>query len=182
MRAFDASMWRESSCIAAFSLFVLLLASVMQVGAQERFGTISGTVTDSTKAPMVGVKVSVTNRSTSRVSTTTTGGDGSYILRGLEPGTYMARFENAGFTTAEVPGISLTAGAQLQVNTALTVGATTETIEVTDSAPLIDVSSARIAHNVTAEEFDRLPKGRSFQALALTSTSVNSGKSRAGSR
>src|SRR5262249_44735521 len=31
-------------------------------------------------------------------------------------------------------------------------------------------------HNVTAEEFDRLPKGRSFQALMGASPSVNSGQ------
>lgn len=176
MRILDARAWRDSIGIVAFSLFLLLLSSVMHVAAQERFGTITGVVTDSTKAPMVGVKVSVTNRDTARTTTTTSGGDGSFILRGLEPGTYTARFENTGFTSAEVPGINLTAGAQLQVNQSLSVGATTETIEVTDSAPLIDVASARIAHNVTAEEFDRLPKGRSFQALALSSASVNTGE------
>jgi hypothetical protein len=32
-----------------------------------------------------------------------------------------------------------------------------------------------IAHNVTAEEFDRMPKGRSFQSVAMTAPSVNSG-------
>ncbi len=41
--------------------------------------------------------------------------------------------------------------------------------------PLIDTRSTIIAHNVTAEQIDRLPKGRSFQSIALTAPSVNSG-------
>ena len=33
-----------------------------------------------------------------------------------------------------------------------------------------------MAHNVTSEEIDRLPKGRSFQSIALTAPSVTSGE------
>ena len=44
-----------------------------------------------------------------------------------------------------------------------------------ESAPLVDTRSTIIAHNVTAEEIDRMPKGRSFQSVAMTAPSVNSG-------
>jgi hypothetical protein len=40
---------------------------------------------------------------------------------------------------------------------------------------VIDVRSPAIAHSVTAEEIDRLPKQRSFQWIALTAPSVNQG-------
>ena len=43
------------------------------------------------------------------------------------------------------------------------------------NAPLVDTRSTIIAHNVTAEEIDRMPKGRSFQSVAMTAPSVNSG-------
>lgn len=159
------------------NLFILLMLAVSSVVvAQERFGILAGTVTDPSKAPMPDVQVTVTNQDTGRSTAVKTGGDGNFIIRGLEPGRYTARFERTGFTITDVPDIILTAGAQLQLNQTLSVGATSETVEVTAEAPLIDVSSARLAHNVTAEEFDRLPKGRSFQAMALSSTSVNSGE------
>ena len=45
-----------------------------------------------------------------------------------------------------------------------------------ESTPLVDNRSTLIAHNVSAEEFDRLPKGRSFQSIALTAPSVNQGE------
>ena len=40
--------------------------------------------------------------------------------------------------------------------------------------PLIDIGATARGNNIPAEEFDTLPKGRSFQALANASPSVNS--------
>ena len=42
-------------------------------------------------------------------------------------------------------------------------------------APLVDIRSTVTAHNVTAEEFDRMPKSRTFQSVAMTAPSVNQG-------
>jgi hypothetical protein len=57
------------------------------------------------------------------------------------------------------------------------VGTLAEAVQVTaESSPLVDTRSTMIAHNVTAEEIDRMPKGRSFQSVALTAPSVNSGE------
>jgi hypothetical protein len=59
----------------------------------------------------------------------------------------------------------------------LQVGALTEVVNVTaESSRQIDLSSVTIAHNVTSEEFDRIPKTRSFQGIALTSPGVNQGQ------
>ncbi len=45
-----------------------------------------------------------------------------------------------------------------------------------ENAPQVDTRSTMITHNVTAEEIERMPKGRSFQSLAMTAPSVNSGE------
>ena len=56
------------------------------------------------------------------------------------------------------------------------VGGVTEVVTVTgDTETQIDLRSTTVAHNVTAEEFDRMPKARSFQSIALTSPGVNQG-------
>ena len=44
-----------------------------------------------------------------------------------------------------------------------------------DADKQIDLRTTTIAHNVTAEELDRMPKARSFQDIALTSPGVNKG-------
>ena len=59
----------------------------------------------------------------------------------------------------------------------LKVGGLNEVVTVTaDAEKQIDLRSTTIAHNVTAEEFDRMPKARSFQGIALTSPGVNQGE------
>ena len=51
-------------------------------------------------------------------------------------------------------------------------------MQVLAGTPLIDVASTTHQKNIPAEEFDVIPKGRSFQALATALPSVNSGRAR----
>lgn len=97
------------------------------------------------------------------------------MLRNLEPGRYTVRFELKGFTPQEIPEVNLLLGKTLRVDATLSVAQTEQSIQVTEAAPLIDTTNTTIAQNITAEEFDRLPKTRTFQNLAVLSTSVNSG-------
>ncbi|HOQ47316.1 MAG TPA: carboxypeptidase regulatory-like domain-containing protein [Bryobacteraceae bacterium] len=161
---------------AALLTIVFTLVAAVALHAQERFGELSGVVTDSSSAVVPDVVVTVKNKGTGRVFTTRTGAAGSYIAPGLEPGHYSVVFEATGFQKYEVADVNLLVGQRLKVDGTLTVGSVTETVQVTEAAPLIDTSRTSIAHNVTSEEFDRLPKARSFQALALASPSVNTGE------
>jgi hypothetical protein len=95
----------------------------------------------------------------------------------LAPGRYTVKFELSGFSSAERNDVLVLLGRELELNTQLNVGAQTETVQVRgEASPLVDQRSTLIAHNVTAEEFDRLPKGRSFQSIALSAPSVNQGE------
>ena len=156
------------------SLLALCLLAGISFG-QERFGELRGDATDPTGAVLPNVAVTARNLETGRVLSTTTTSEGSYIFRDVEPGRYTLVFELQGFSKYEVPNVIVTVGRQLKVDGKLAVGATEQTIQVTESVPLIDTSSVTVAHNITAEEFDRLPKARSFQSLVNLSPSVNTG-------
>jgi hypothetical protein len=144
--------------------------------AQERFGEIGGTISDPSGAAVPNAKVTLNNNDTNRVITLKSGTSGSYIATNLEPGRYKIRVEASGFSAYEIPAVSLLVGKTLKVDAQLKVGATSETVQVTESSPLIDVTGNTVAHNITAEEFDRLPKARTFQSLVTLSPSVNSGQ------
>ncbi|MEZ5352237.1 MAG: carboxypeptidase regulatory-like domain-containing protein [Bryobacteraceae bacterium] len=160
---------------AALPLTLTLLSLAVPAVAQERFSEINGTAMDATGAVLPNVAVKVSNKVTQRVFDTTTDSSGNYVARNLEPGHYTVRFELQGFTTHEVADVNLLLGRTLKVDAKMTVARTETAIEVTEAAPLIDTANTMVANNITAEEFDRLPKARSFQSLALNSTSVNSG-------
>ena len=164
---------------ARLSAWLLVLALVLtaQASAQERFGTLQGRVTDQQGAAIPGVTVSVTSLTSGETRTFLTDVNGQFLASDLNPGRYKVLFELAGFTRVERPDVSVALGRSFEVNTEMSVGAVTESVQVTaEASPLVDNRSTLIAHNVSAEEFDRLPKGRSFQSIALTAPSVNAGE------
>ena len=164
---------------ARISAWIVALALVLtaHATAQERFGTLQGRVTDQQSAPIPGVTVSVTSLTSGETRTFVTDANGQFVASDLNPGRYKVNFELSGFTRIERPDVSVALGRTFEVNTEMSVSGVTETVQVTaEASPLVDNRSTLIAHNVSAEEFDRLPKGRSFQSIALTAPSVNSGE------
>jgi hypothetical protein len=153
-----------------------LLGPAATTQAQERTGTITGQLVDAQGGVLPGVVVAATNRQTGRVVSATTDGSGRYQMN-VEPGIYTVRFELAGFARQEVPDVEVLLGRTFDIDATLRVGNVAEAVQVTaEAAPQIDTRSTMIAHNVTAEEIERMPKGRSFQSVAMTAPSVNQGE------
>jgi hypothetical protein len=173
MKISDFGNRRNATALLAFLASMLALPALLM--AQERFGEINGTATDASGAVLPNVQVTANNTGTGRAFPTTTNSSGQYILRNLEPGRYTIRFELKGFTTQDIADVNLLLGKTLRVDANMSVARAEQTVQVTESAPLIDTTNTTIAQNITAEEFDRLPKARSFQNLAVLSTSVNTG-------
>jgi hypothetical protein len=155
----------------------LLALVVLATGvyAQERNGNIRGAVKDPSGAVLPDTAVTVTNKSTGRTYTTRTGSEGEYTAPELEPGHYSVRFEKTGFARFEVPEVQVLLGRTAVVDGNLQIGDVQQSVQVTEAAPVVDPTSTLIAHNVTSDEFDRLPKGRTFQSLVVTAPSVNTG-------
>lgn len=165
---------RKLSALACI-LALVLLTGVSTFG-QERSGELNGVVKDASGAVVPNATVTITNKASSRVFTTKSGSDGTYVARELEPGRYSVLFEAQGFSKNELADVSLLVGQRLKVDASLTVGGVEQTVQITGEAPLIDTSRTSISHNVTSEEFLRMPKARTFQSLAMASPSVNSGE------
>jgi len=162
-------------------LLGLILAAPGYLHAQERYGAIAGTVTDTSPAPVPGATVTATNKVTGATRSVVTTADGSFRIPDLEPGRYKVAVELTGFQRMEAPDVLVLLGKTFDISPQLHVGEVTETVNVTaESTRQIDLTTVTRSHNVTAEEIDRLPKARSFQSLALTAPGVNSGEIEAG--
>jgi hypothetical protein len=160
--------WRSSIVVLGLCLSAL-------APAQERFGEIVGSVTDPSGAAVPNVQVTATNKATARVLETQSGATGDYIFRNVDPGTYSVRFEAKGFNRLQVADVVLALGKTIRVNAPLTVATAEQALVVSEAPPLIDTTNSVMANNISAEQFDKLPKARSFQNLAVLSTSVNTG-------
>ena len=170
---------RERGYAALLLCFLLslgaLLAPATTALAQERTGTITGVVSDASGGVLPGVTVTITNNQTGRATTVVTDGSGIYRAN-LDPGNYKIGFELSGFARQEHPDVVVLLGRTFEIDASMKVGNISEAVQVTaEAAPQIDTRSTLIAHNVTAEEIERMPKGRSFQSVAMTAPSVNQG-------
>lgn len=168
---------RPSLCNALLTgLVILTIAAAMPAFGQETTGHLTGEVTDTTGAVLPDVNVTVTNLATQQIVNVRTDSSGNFYARELQSGHYSLEFEREGFTKATVPDVLVTLGKTFRVDVSMTVGAVEQTIEVTGTAPLIDVAGTTVAHNISNEEFDLMPKGRTFIGLAVASPSVNTGE------
>ncbi len=153
-----------------------LLGTATISQAQERTGTITGELKDASGGVLPGATVVITNKATGRVITLVTDGGGTYRVD-VDPGNYSVRYEMSGFARQEQPDVEVHLGATATINATMKVGNMSEAVQVTaESAPQIDARGTMISHTVSAEEFNRLPKGRSFQSIAMMAPSVNQGE------
>src|SRR6202171_4704668 len=161
-----------------FSLLTLIVLSLMLsstlVSAQTTVaqGSIQGTVTDPSGAVVSGAKITITNKATGQVLTTSSSSSGTYNSGGLTPGDYMVRVEAKGFKTTTFPVI-----VQVTVtstgNVKLEVGQASQVIEVTGSEIIVNTEQATVQGVLTAQQIDKLPiDGRNFLDLAALEPGV----------
>jgi Carboxypeptidase regulatory-like domain len=154
------------SMLALVTVFALLLTSVAvfaQTGVST--GSIQGTVTDPSNAVVGGAKVTITNKGTGQVITTTTGSSGAYNSGSLVPGEYVVRVEGKGFKTTTVP-IVVEVSETASGNVKLEVGQESQIVEVQGSAVSVNTEQATVQGVVTTEQIEELPISRNFLDLA----------------
>ena len=82
-------------------------------------GTISGTVTDASGAPLAGATVSVGSGG-EEIATAVTGADGKYAVIGLDPAvSYDLTADAEGYAAQSSAGVSVVAGNQTDASFAL---------------------------------------------------------------
>jgi len=141
---------------AAPVLFSLVFA-VTILHAQITTATLVGTVTDSTGAVVPGAQVTVTNVDTNASHTATSNAEGGYRIEFLPVGNYRLEVGAKGFKTYRRSGITLEVAQIAQADISLQIGQTSESVEVNDALPLINVTNPEIGRTVQPQEISSLP-------------------------
>jgi hypothetical protein len=125
---------------------------------QAVYGTISGTVTDSSGAVVPAAVVKVTNVNTGVTGTFTTNHVGIYSANNLIPGVYKVEAQAKGFKTAVADKILLEVNANPKVDLALTVGQTSEVVSVTaENAAMLHTQQSDLGQTLNATQLEELP-------------------------
>jgi hypothetical protein len=136
--------------------------------AQYRAG-IQGTVTDSQGAVVPEASVTLTSQETNLSKQATSSSSGTYTFNGLAPGSYTLTAEKAGFKKQIVGDVRIAAEQMQAVDLHLEVGEVSQSVTVSDVAPIIDTETGQVAGTITSKQVQTLPTfGRDpFQLLQL---------------
>jgi trimeric autotransporter adhesin len=156
-------------------VFAMLLLAV-GAKAQTTYGGVRGLVKDTQGAVIAKADVVLTNQGTNIVRTSVTTGDGEYSFSSVDPGKYTVTVTYAGFKKTENKNIVVETGATSTVDIGMTLGGSTEVVEVSASEPLIDTSNANGGQAFSSEQLTELPNlGRNpfvFEKLDAAVTPV----------
>jgi hypothetical protein len=167
---FRLSILRRPVLVSA--LLGLLASPLHAQNIGKTTGSIRGVVKDDTGGVLPGVTITLSSPSLVGGRTAVTGGDGSYDFPGLAIGIYKVQADLSGFAPSVVQGLDLKAGQTLRADIGMKTGGLTESITVEGSA-IIDVVSVEQQNDISAETFNELPKGRSWDSIVEIAPSVN---------
>jgi uncharacterized protein YegL len=135
-----------------------------------------GTVVDPSGAAIPGATVTIKDQKTGATRTVTTDDAGSYSVAGLPPGEYKIEVAATGFNNTSVNNVVVQPGQITAAGVALSVGAASETINVTSVAPAIDASISNTVSNVEWRKLRELPNLEPVDSLSRLAPGVDASK------
>ena len=142
----------------ALSWLLLTFSLPLQLHAQSTFGSIVGTVKDSSGALIPGASVSLTNTGTAAERTVTSDQHGDYSFLNLNPGKYKVSVSATGFEKTDFSDLDLQSRETKRVDATLRLGAASETVVVQGaSAGVITTDVSNLSETKTGRELTELP-------------------------
>jgi len=152
----------KPSATRKFTALLVVAAGVVflsgtRAGAQQATAQLTGVVTDSTGAIIVGAEVTLKNPQTGISRKTTTNKDGVYLLTLVPIGSYDLNVKQSSFETYEQKGITLEINQNAKIDVALRAGAPSQVVEVNANASQVDTVSATLGKVETQQRILDLP-------------------------
>lgn len=150
--------FRNSFGSFAALLAILLLGGLLLPAAAQSVitGDIVGTVSDESNAVVPDVTVTLTSVDTSASNTTRTSALGFYRFNLIKPGNYKILVSHPGFRSVQAP-VAVAIGQVVTANLQLQVGQTSETVEVSGIAPMLQTENANLSTSYDPSQLSALP-------------------------
>ncbi|HXJ85997.1 MAG TPA: carboxypeptidase regulatory-like domain-containing protein [Candidatus Binatia bacterium] len=165
-------MFRRMQTLSV-SFFVLLLPVIAHAQGGVATGDLHVTVKDPKGNIVTNASVNVQDVAKGLERSATSDGQGGYNARQLPPGNYTVTVTVPGFTRVQSTGVSITVGGLVELPISLSVAGTTEVVEVTSQAELIETSRSSTTNTIGERRIDNLPiNGRNYINFTLTDSQV----------
>jgi hypothetical protein len=148
------------------AVLFLIMSFPPLLAAQTSNATVTGFVTDQSKALIVGAKVDVVNMDTNIHYAAATNQEGIYTASNLPPGPYRIVVERPGFKTVVKSDVILHVQDTAAINFEMALGSASEIVTVQAGGLVINTTDAAVSTVVDRNFAENLPmNGRSFQTL-----------------
>lgn len=155
------------TALAVAAMLVLGIATT--ASAQVFTGRIDVTVADQTGGRLPGVTVDLTGPVN---QTQVTDEQGQAHFLNLSVGNYTVKANLAGFAPYSNDKIQVAAGQAVPIDVKMGVAGTSETVNVTSAAPIIDTKRETATTNVSLEELQNIPSARDPWVVLQTVPSI----------
>ncbi len=164
-------------CGSSLTLSALfLLSGTTTALAQGVFGSIVGTVTDSSGAVVPNATVVVTDVSKGTSQSVQSNASGNYSVSRLIPDTYTVKANAKGFAAAEAENVIVSANTSPEVNLSFQAEGASQNITVTAAAPPLQADRADVSTVIDNRQLQSLPnENRNFSTFALLTPGVQRG-------
>ena len=147
-------------------LFFSVTSSTPTLHGQSTNASLTGRVTDPSKAAIADAQVVAINTATNFRFQTTTNNSGEYYLRDLPPSAYRIEVEKPGFKTLIRTAVIVHVQDALAIDFAMTLGLASETITVEAGGPLLNTADVSVSTLIGNQFVENMPlNGRSFSSL-----------------
>jgi carboxypeptidase family protein len=151
---------------ARFLLTLALMCRLVMIAQADTGGSISGTVTDQSGAVIPDTTVTALNLDTTVQQTTKTNGNGFYNFAALPVGRYEIEVLREGFEPYKRTGLVIDVNSQLRADIALSMGAQSEEVVVSDTSVHVETESTQVGEVVSGDVMTGVAlNGRSFTDL-----------------
>src|SRR5439155_13728652 len=152
----------------AFVLFGVWLSCAASASAQGGLGSITGTAIDQTGASLPGADITVVEKATGAARTAISNEVGLFNVPAVPPGTYTVTISLSNFKTKQFEDLTLNSFQQLslgKITLELSLGPQ-DSVEVTATAPMLDIDSGVRHETIQANQVRDMPlQGRNWSSL-----------------
>jgi len=141
----------------AIAVLAIVVFGALPMLAQFDTGTINGTATDASGAVVGHAAITVTNVGTGIQKSFVTDQNGNFVASSLPYGTYVVRVGASGFAETKSAPIVLNVGATVNVNLAVAVAGSQESVQVTGTQTTVDTSSSMSGTTLDSNQVQNLP-------------------------
>jgi hypothetical protein len=138
-------------------MLLLLVLLAVPVWGQVADANVVGTITDQTNAAVPEADIVLEHMETAVRYTARTDTAGNYRFANIPVGRYRLTATKAGFTTQTIQNIDLQLNRTSTVNVTMAIGAVATTVEVIDSAALIDTTTATVQTTYNTKTATQMP-------------------------